>query len=92
MAIKIPQYNSEGLHINFSKTKFFVPLLYNYVCQKLTCRLSLLYRGIFYGHVRVSDALKPLHTQLQGTGTNLYFFFEKSTRRPLRVHHTIFLL
>ena len=28
---------------------------------------------ILYGRIRVPDALKPLHTQFQGTGTNLYF-------------------
>ena len=30
--------------------------------------------GDFYGHARVPDTLKPLHTQFQGTRTNLYFF------------------
>ena len=81
---KIPKYDSKALHVNFSKKKIFVPLPYNKMCQKLTCRPLLLYWGIFYGHVRVPDALKPLHTQFQGTGTNFYFF-EKSMRGPLRV-------
>ena len=30
--------------------------------------------GDFYGHIRVPNTLKLLHTQFQGTGTSLYLF------------------